>query len=186
MATSVLIRLLTGITDRVAAKVERVLRGHPITSLVVSSFTLYLFMLPILFLVEKESWGMALFILFCGLASFNLAVLVVQIVKRHSDLAFSMVFATPVFALVAPLIIFVAILSAIFGPKFSLANFYLDVSVESTPPGRFTILLVDDLLGLGASALQHSSIYDNQETLDSIVEYVDQILQTTVRDRSSD
>ncbi len=75
------------------------------------------------------------------------------------------------------LILFVTIFSAIFGPKFAIANFFLDVSVEATPAGRYTVMLIDDLPSQGGSALQHSSIYANESAIDAISDYVGQILR---------
>ena len=74
-------------------------------------------------------------------------------------------------ALVPALLIGFAALLPLFGPEYAMRSAYLKVSVESTPPGIWT---VHHFIAADDTALAHSSTYRDPQAIHAIVEFIKQ------------
>jgi hypothetical protein len=72
-------------------------------------------------------------------------------------------------ALVPALLIGFVALLPLFGPEYAMRAAYLKVSVESTPPGIWT---VHHFIAADDTALSHSSTYRDPQAIDAVVEFI--------------
>jgi hypothetical protein len=81
----------------------------------------------------------------------------------------------PIAILAAPIVLILAITLLVFGPRFAIANMYLDISVEATPIGEYEVTLLSppsagdpDTPG----GLSHSALYDDERAVKRICDFI--------------
>jgi hypothetical protein len=91
-------------------------------------------------------------------------------------MTFAMIIAAgPMALLFAPVMLILFVTSLALGPKFALANLYLDVSVEATPVGQYdVILMVPQAAGDPDTpgGMLHSALYDDERAIKTICEFI--------------
>lgn len=77
--------------------------------------------------------------------------------------------------LLVPLTLLLTLPLLAFGPEFAIANLFLDVSAEATPPGTWTVHQLPDRGGdaaLDQSGLMHSAAYEDERAIRLIARWM--------------
>jgi hypothetical protein len=92
---------------------------------------------------------------------------------RHLRLAL-VTAAGPIALLAAPLVLVLSVTLLVFGPRFAVANIYLDISVEATPIGAYDVTLMSPPSAGNPDTpggLLHSALYDDDEAIELICDF---------------
>ncbi|MEK6410489.1 MAG: hypothetical protein AABN34_26495 [Acidobacteriota bacterium] len=81
----------------------------------------------------------------------------------------------PIALLAAPIVLILAITLLGFGPRFAIANIYLDISVEATPIGEYEVTLLSPSSAGDPDTpggLLHSALYDDERAVKLICDFI--------------